>query len=193
MTDPGGAIIILDLEFTSWEGSWQRAWTGPGEVREIVQVGMIKLIDDRELTEIDSFEVLVRPRANPTLSEYFIDLTGITQADVDERGVTFPQALEAALAFIGDGARTIHSFGHDEDWIGENCQMHDIASPTGNLPFHNVRRDFSDRLNMPEQSLRSGQLPEIMNFSPAGSAHDAVSDCRCIAEGVRIFNRRDRG
>jgi len=191
MNSSPGTIIILDLEVTAWEGSAQRDWSAPGEVREIVQVGMIKLADNEELTEMESFEVLVRPRDNPILSEYFINLTGIVQADVDKHGVTFPHALADTLTFIGEVARIIHTFGRDEKWIDENCQMHGMASPTGSLPFHDVRRDFMDRLNMHTASLESGRLPEIMGFARPGSAHDAVTDCRCIAEGLRMFDRQD--
>ena len=81
------AIIVMDLEWTAWEGSWQRHWSGPGEEMEIVQIGAVKLADTSGLEELDAFEILVRPRINPKLDGYFTDLTGITQDRLDREGV----------------------------------------------------------------------------------------------------------
>ena len=72
-------FAIMDLEWTSWEGAHQRQWSGPGEEMEIVQIGALKIKDDETLTETDSFDVLVTPRINPGLSDYFIQLTAITR------------------------------------------------------------------------------------------------------------------
>ena len=47
-------IIIFDTEFTAWEGSLARNWNGPGEYREIIQIGAI-LVDTQNLQELDFF------------------------------------------------------------------------------------------------------------------------------------------
>ena len=69
-------IVGFDMEWTAWEGSWSRSWSAPGEYREIVQIGAVKLDGGNALGERDSFDVLVRPPRNPVLSDYFIALTG---------------------------------------------------------------------------------------------------------------------
>lgn len=42
---------------------------------------------DGELLIVDRLKLTVKPRLNPVLSQYLIDLTGITQQEVDEEGV----------------------------------------------------------------------------------------------------------
>ena len=61
------ALIVMDLEWTAWEGARQRTWSGPGEEMEVVQIGAVRLADTPGLEELGAFEILVRPRINPTL------------------------------------------------------------------------------------------------------------------------------
>src|SRR5437868_13268780 len=83
--------IIFDLEFTAWEGSLQRHWMAPGEFKELVQIGAVK-IDARSFEPLADFEVLAKPRINPVLSPYLEKLTGISNADIAARGVDFAEA-----------------------------------------------------------------------------------------------------
>jgi hypothetical protein len=57
-------ITVFDLEYTAWECSMARQWMTPGEYREVVQIGAVKL-DADTFAEVDAFDVLVRPRINP--------------------------------------------------------------------------------------------------------------------------------
>jgi len=69
-------IIIFDLEFTTWAGAQDRDWSHPGEFREIVQIGALR-VDAASLEIVGEFDRLVRPRRNPLLSEFFQELNGI--------------------------------------------------------------------------------------------------------------------
>ena len=93
--------VIFDLEFTSWPGSNERMWSLPEENREVVQIGAVKIETTNGLREMGSFTILVQPLKNPVLSEYFVKLTGITQAQVDNQGSPFPNALAHFTDFIG--------------------------------------------------------------------------------------------
>ena len=64
--------IVFDLEFTSWEGSMQRNWSGENEYKEIVQIAAIKVTDGKIS---DKLNILVKPNINPNLSDYFQKLT----------------------------------------------------------------------------------------------------------------------
>src|ERR1700748_1153496 len=85
-------LTVFDLEFTAWECSMASHWLRPGEFKEVVQIGAVKL-DAASFEIIASFDVLVRPRINVDLSPYFENLTGITNGQVADRGVDFPEAL----------------------------------------------------------------------------------------------------
>src|SRR5258706_10294556 len=71
-------ITIFDLEYTAWECSMARHWLTPGEFKEVVQIGAVKL-DPGSFAVLDELGVLVGPRINPVLSPYFEKLTGITR------------------------------------------------------------------------------------------------------------------
>ena len=75
-------IAVLDMEWTFWAGAWARGWSGPGEVREVVEIGLVILSDDLTLAEINHFQVYVQPILNPTLNAYFTNLTGISQPTI---------------------------------------------------------------------------------------------------------------
>ena len=70
-------VLIYDTEFTAWTGSMARNWRGPGEFKEIVQIGAITLAA-QDMNESGSFSVLIKPVKNPVLSSYFEKLTRIT-------------------------------------------------------------------------------------------------------------------
>src|SRR5476649_1593114 len=84
-------ITIFDLEYTAWECSMARHWLGPGEFKEVVQIGAVKL-DADTLTILAELEILVRPRINPRLSPYFEALTGITSERLARQGEDFATA-----------------------------------------------------------------------------------------------------
>ena len=78
------AAIVFDLEFTAWAGSLESRWLRPGEFKEVVQIGAIK-VDAESWDEIAPFDALVRPRINPTITAYLETLTGITNAAIAAR------------------------------------------------------------------------------------------------------------
>lgn len=184
-----GDIVIFDSEWTSWEGAWARGWSGPGEAREIVQIGMAKLHDGPELPEIATLDCLVRPKLNPDLSDYFINLTGITQHDVDTRAVTFPEAYEKIIAFVGEGVDVVYSFGMDGPVLTDNCAIHDLALRVPLELFCTITPKIAHFVGLPDTAMVSSRLPEVMNFTPPGDAHTALADARCIAEALRIMRR----
>ena len=51
--------------------------------------------------ETDSYARLVRPERNPLLDTFTVELTGITQSDIEQDGVPFPQALDEFVGFVG--------------------------------------------------------------------------------------------
>eukprot|EP00959_Pyramimonas_sp_CCMP1952_P460150 9479398-Pyramimonas_sp.AAC.2 len=42
-TGPTGRFVLVDTEYTTWEGAHARHWSGPGEAREVVQIAAIKV------------------------------------------------------------------------------------------------------------------------------------------------------
>ncbi len=94
-------LVVFDSEWTSRPGFRESQWRQSGHYREIVQIGAVKLATTNSLRETDSFQMLVLPRKNPQLSDYFINLTGINQKMVDENctfhGISPPHLFDNAI------------------------------------------------------------------------------------------------
>ena len=186
------AVVVLDMEWTAWEGSSARHWGAPGEYREIVQIGAVKLDGGNALGERESFDLLVRPRRNPVLSDYFIDLTGIVQARLDAEGVDFARAFEQFSAFLGPRPGLLLSAGYDGWVLEENCRLCGVPFTLDRDLFFSITPMILGALGVEEETFMSSQLPELLGFPRPGRAHDAVGDARCIAEALRILLREGR-
>ncbi len=177
------ALIVMDLEWTAWEGSWQRHWAGAGEEMEIVQIGAVRLADTPALEELGAFEILVRPRINPTLDRYFTDLTGITQDRLDREGVDLKVALGEFAEFIGSSTGAF-GFGDEFIHIVTNCQLYGLANSFASYQCDDVRSVVMATLGI-DQVPNSSGLPALMGFTPPGAMHQGLADSRCVAEALR--------
>jgi len=187
-----GIVAVFDLEWTAWEGSQARRWGGPGEEREVVQIGAVRLDAARDFAETACFDVLVVPRINRLLSDYFIELTGITQQAVDSDGMAFADALAAYGAFLGADTEAVYSFGGDQNVLEHNCRLNHIPFPFSGDLFFDAMVPLARVLGRPPCSFISSDLPALVGFPPPGAAHQALGDARCIAEAFRVLRRDGR-
>src|SRR5271154_412525 len=134
------SITIFDLEYTAWECSMARSWLTPGEFREVVQIGAVRLDADSFMVQAE-FEVLVRPRFNPLLSPYFEKLTGIFNVQLVAQGVDFRTAYDRFLAFAGDCP--IAAFGRDEKVLEDNLRLLGIGDAKPLPLFYDLRGWFA--------------------------------------------------
>ncbi len=185
-----GSIVVFDLEFTAWPGSMARGWTGPGEYREVVQIGAVRAQFGSDLEVLDRFDQLVQPRVNPVLSEYLTELTGITQAAVDHTGVDFPNALAAFAGFCGDGV-PIASNGTDLGVLQENCRLCRCALPLAVERFVNVRPLLSRAAGW--RTISSCDLPKAFPDVPQLPPHNALADALMIVHALAHLMRRQPG
>jgi hypothetical protein len=183
-------FVIYDLEFTAWPGSQERHWSGPGELREVVQIGALRI--DQYLRVDASFEALIRPARNPLLSPYFEALTGITNEAVAAEGQDFPSAFNAFLKFCNNDCAL--SYGNDMVILGENLILQfppDEAPATPLPPFLNVRPHVNALIPATAR-LAAGELHQALPGAapPHGAAHNALADCHGILEALRHLRRQ---
>lgn len=180
-------FVIYDLEFTTWPGAQDRGWTGDHEFREIVQIGALR-VNSASLEVEAELDVLIKPRLNPRLSEFFESLTGITNDDLAARGQDFGSAFTTFLNFCG--GRYAVSYGNDMVIIGENIILQlppDEAPELPLPPFINVRPHINKMIPATRE-LPAGSLHEGLSGSrtaPRGRAHNALVDCYGIVEAFR--------
>ncbi|MBD3655790.1 3'-5' exonuclease [Marinobacter sp.] len=93
-------ILVVDLEATCWEDQT----TPAGDAQSIHNMEIIEVggaLATRKGNLLDARSFLVRPTRNPVLSDFCMELTGITQSMVDA-APTLPEAIEAMNAWLGD-------------------------------------------------------------------------------------------
>jgi inhibitor of KinA sporulation pathway (predicted exonuclease) len=185
----GETIVIHDLEYTAWEGSLARRWSGEGEYRELVQIGAVKLECHGEWTEIASFERFSLPEFNPVLSDYFTDLTGITNDDLAREGRPFREVLTDFASFVGD-SRIVAANGDDARCLVENCGWREVGMPIEAARMLNLRPLFMAALNLPRSETISSDLPGLFGLRMEGAAHTALADARAIAQALSEITRR---
>ena len=179
-------ITIFDLEYTAWECSMARHWLMPGEFKEVVQIGAVKL-DADSFAVLGEFEILVRPRINPLLSPYFEKLTGITSARIARQGTDFALAYARFVEFAGEGP--IAAFGHDERVLEHNVRLYGMAGAPALPVFYDLRGWFA-ALGVDPRGLHSCELGPALGVPFAGQAHNALHDARSIAAAMAVMVSR---
>ncbi|ULR52065.1 3'-5' exonuclease [Streptomyces deccanensis] len=181
-------FVIFDLEFTTWPGAMEQDWSAPGQLREIVQIGAVRV--NEEYAVVEEYETLVRPVVNPRLSPFFTTLTGIDQGDVDRDGLAPARALDDFLAFCRGGS--VLSYGNDMLVLGENIGWarargetieHRVLAPG----FLNVR-PWVNAVAPVTTGVNSGRLWQALGLprpGTPGAEHSALFDCHSIASALR--------
>jgi inhibitor of KinA sporulation pathway (predicted exonuclease) len=170
-------ITVFDLEFTAWECSMARHWLSPGEFKEVVQIGALKL-DAESFAPVAEFDLLVRPRINYPLSPYFEKLTGITSERVARLGEDFAAAFVRFLDFADGGP--IASFGRDDKVLEENIRLYGMTGAGALLVFYDLRGWFAVQ-GVDPRGMHSCDIGPAVGVPFAGQTHNALDDARSIA------------
>ncbi len=174
-------FILFDTEYTSWEGSLERDWSREGEYKEIVQIGAIVVED---LEEKSSFLEYIKPIKNPQLSNYFTNLTGITQEDVDIKGRSFTEVLSEFFKWCNN--LPMYSFGDDLLEIKGNCDLLNTPLLFDPKDSFDARAVFNAG-GIDASKYYSGTIPEAFGLTPPPCAHDALNDARSILMALKAM------
>ena len=186
-----GEFVLYDLEYTSWPGSKESSWTRPGEHREIVEIGAVRLNrNGSELMAVTEFSCLVRPSINPSLSDYFINLTGITQTELDQHGMPFVEAWETFGAFAGNGICLL-SFGEDDEIVRENHVLNSSSAHSEKGQFLDYRAMLCHELGIPESTC-SADLPGTIGIETSFQKHRALGDVYAQLSVLRYLVGKSR-
>jgi inhibitor of KinA sporulation pathway (predicted exonuclease) len=184
LTSP--TITVFDLEYTAWECSMARCWLAPGEFREVVQIGAIKL-DADSFAVLGEFDMLVRPRINTVLSPYFEKLTGITNEKVERQGVDFAVAYQRFLDFTAEGP--IAAFGQDQRVLEDNFRLYGMSEARALPVFYDLRGWFA-ALGLDPRGMHSCDLAPALGVPFAGQTHNALHDARAVVGAMAVMASR---
>jgi inhibitor of KinA sporulation pathway (predicted exonuclease) len=168
-------IYILDTEYTSWEGCIDTGWDASnGQYREIVQIASL-LVETGSLEIVDTFNRFVRPQINPTLSEYFVSLTGITQDDIADED-PFQTVADSFLSWLGE--YRIYAWGNEVEVLNRNAELYEADIEFSPEQFRDVRSLLAQQ-GVPVDEYTSGTVEEYFDISlPGTNEHNAIDDCR---------------
>ena len=184
-------ILLYDTEYTAWEGSQSRRWSEPWEHREIIQIAALRVCLEDGMAVEASFARFVRPQCNPILSDYIRGLTGITQADVDDRGVPFAEAFADFSEFCEQGQYALFSWGDDPGVLRENCQLSGIPFPEFTRGLHDIR-DVMEAGGIDTTHYTSGTVWQALDLEVDLAAHDALNDVHNLLAALREMVRQER-
>ena len=180
-------MVVMDLEYTSWEGSLGRGWSKPGEAREIIQIGAVKIGKYRGGWSVNGvFEVYVRPTMNPVLSLFIQDLTGISNTKISTEGVQFSEAVERLRGFVCERELILVN-GDDAIVFDENCLINRLKNPFPAESFINIRPTLANAIgaDISSVTLNSHRLGRgKSDRSSNRRQHNAVDDALCICDAL---------
>lgn len=180
-------IVVYDLEYTSWEGSLPRNWNGKNEYREVVQISCLRADNLESFRDIRIMNRFVKPVRNPKLSQYFCDLTGISQDKVEKEGVTYQNGF---IDLKNVAINQIYCcWGNDLDVLAENHMLNGISQNAfEEFKSFDIREVFSS-FGVSVDEYTSGTIYRAFDYENSellpGKVHNAVSDVWSIYIGLR--------
>lgn len=191
-------FVIFDTEYTTWKGCNEKGWHG-FQKREVVQIAALK-VDEITFEVVEEFSIYIKPKVNPVLSDYFVDLTGLTNEFIDDNGVSFEEAYEKFVSFVSNLDCFSYAWGRpftnfaDGEVVNENLILLGLKS-NYNVKYKNVAAWFSDRYSENEVDIKlknSGAIAKNLGIEKNLEKfnldeHNAIYDCYSILEGIKFF------
>ena len=179
-------FIVFDMEWTAWEGSLERDWSGPDEYREIYDIGAVKVSGDN--FEVDNtYQQRITLELVPKMPAYSVKLTGLTQADLDRDGIPFKDMVAEFKKFTGD--LLIYAWGIDGERLAENCQLKKVINPFPADQFRNMRELFK-KYGIPADDYYSSTILEYFGQHNKHHAHQGLDDALNIVEALRLLSSK---
>ncbi len=182
-------VVILDTEFTTWEGAMENDWSEDWQHRELVQIAAAK-VNVETLEIVDTFDRIIKPVINPELSDMFIDLTGITNEDVAEKGDDFKTVFEDFMRFIdGDNG---YCYGWDGRVFEENLDLNDMPDRKGEVQFDTLHPYFASN-GVDVSKVNSGRLSKHFGLPLEVNEHYAMDDVLSIHASIKHLKEQGKG
>jgi DNA polymerase III epsilon subunit-like protein len=171
------SFVILDLE---WNGTYSKK--KKGFLNEIIEFGAVKL--DSNLNITDSFSMLITPQIGKKINNRILELTHITNEELQTADNTFTHVVSEFKKFVGDsvvltwGTTDIHT-------LMDNFQYYEKSN---NITFLSKYCDLQlyceKALDLYDKSKQLGlsACAEILNIdSTQLTLHRALSDAELSA------------
>lgn len=168
--------IIFDLEASCWDRS-----LGPNKNRnEIIEIGAVLINDEGNITS--EFEAFVKPKLNPTLSDFCKKLTTITQDQVDNAEI-FPEVSKQFQSWIkqNDQDYMLCSWGfYDKKQLKKDCALHKLDDAWVE-PHISIKHQYAPLTGL-RRPVGMGKALQLEGLTLDGTHHRGIDDARNIAK-----------
>ncbi len=180
--------IIFDCEFPCREDSQRRFWCGAHDPDPVIaQIGAVQLALEGDFSLLGSYKAYVRPidrfGRKYSLDPFFTRLTGITETNIEEQGVSLEDALANFESF--SGGAPCWSWGKDElNMVAISCYIAGIQPPIPANRFDNAVKLLA-AAGMPMEDLVKTPSNKLADYyqveHPPLHGHDALDDALSLA------------
>lgn len=191
------SFILFDTEYTSWVGCNEHGWHD-WQKKEIVQISALKV--DENLEVLAEFNRLCKPKFNPVLSDYFIELTGITNVMIKEKAEDFSLVYADFKQFVKNDICWSHAWGQSTDSLSdgavvqENLRLYNLPINDG-IIYRNIAPIFKklyQKHNIDIKNQSSGQIIKLLGLETRPmiqglDVHNAMFDVYSILSGLHYF------
>ena len=164
--------LVYDLEATCDEGD--PPLVARSEM-ETIEIGAV-LVSGTTFRPVNEFQAFIRPVRRPRLTSFCLDLTGITQAQVDD-APTFPEVFGAFSNWAGKYPGCLWTSWGDFDarQLKRDCAFWKMEPPEAD--FYNLKRAFANG-----RHLKIAEALTTLKLGPmTGRLHRGIDDARNIA------------
>uniref|UniRef100_A0A8D0GGJ8 3'-5' exoribonuclease 1 n=1 Tax=Sphenodon punctatus TaxID=8508 RepID=A0A8D0GGJ8_SPHPU len=181
-------ICIVDFEETCEEGNQ------PEFVHEIIEFPIV-LLNTQTLEIEDTFQQYVKPEINPQLSDFCVNLTGITQ-DLVDKADAFPQILQNVVDWMRQkelGTKFSYTILTDGSWdmskfLNIQCRVSRIKYPSFAKKWINIRKSYGNFYKVPRSQTKLTTMLEKLGMNYDGRPHSGLDDSKNIARiAVRML------
>ncbi len=179
--------VYVDTEYIFPGMSRESGRPTSKDLREIVQIAAV-IFDDfgREIKHLDIF---IKPASLKILPSFFIELTDITQDDLDSKGLSFSEGFDRFVKFCKD--YPIFTFDKDYEVFEQNCIMNKVDFVFKNFPFVRVK-SLLHSYGINPDSYSSGTLYQAVGLKIDGHVHNALHDVRSMALSLHFLENHKR-
>lgn len=192
--------IIYDCEFLTNKTALSTFWCGPHDpTPTVVQIGAVKIGLEKGLPIKETKTIYITPKdrhGKPcVLDPFFTELTGITQQDIDDKGINLETALNELDQF--SKGSLLWSWGCDERYmVAISTYIHNILPSIPANRFDNAKK-LMFKAGMPYEDIiktNSGRLASYYNLEQASqiSEHDGLSDALSITYALQHLESKGR-
>lgn len=176
-------FAVLDIECTCWRRGTPHH---NNNAHETIEIGMIFL--DADFKKVDQLDLYTLPMYNKTLSDYCIDLTGITQKYLNANAIPFPNAMKIIAETITKDTIFCSWGDFDKRQLQRDCEEWDIPFPFSDEHI-NIKKEFMDKYKRKKAGLQ--KACRILSLRFEGAPHNGLADANMTSQIFRRLRKSD--